>query len=198
MALNQLQCWLFQWKFNQHTCTSIPMIPMPTYLSQLPHYWSSHPPGHLQTKLASVWFSPQCGLCHAPRSLMVVHWDTHGALNYPGYLNFKRIVITRSHFFTSWPFRPKIWAGITKFATNMHPGILSAGIENGGHWPWPSRSFWPFWLRILGNLACPHHNSSQIWAWITKFATNMHPGILSAGIENRGHWLWPSRSFWQL
>ena len=49
----------------------------------------------------------------------------------------------------------------------MHPGILSAGIENGGHWPWPSKSFWPFWLRILGNLAC---------------------------IENGGQWPWPSRS----
>ena len=44
----------------------------------------------------------------------------------------------------------QFWAGITKFAPNMHHGILSAGIENGGHWPLPSRSFW---LRILGNLA---------------------------------------------
>ena len=33
--------------------------------------------------------------------------------------------------------------------------LLLAGIETGGHWPWPSRSFWPFWLRILANLACP-------------------------------------------
>ena len=30
----------------------------------------------------------------------------------------------------------------------MHHGILLAGIENMGHWPWPSMSFW---LRILGN-----------------------------------------------
>ena len=43
-----------------------------------------------------------------------------------------------------------------KFAPYMHPGILSAGIENGGYWPWPSRSIWPFWLRILGKLVCPH------------------------------------------
>ena len=78
----------------------------------------------------------------------------------------------------------------------MGPGILVAGIENGGHWPWPSRSFWPFWLRILGNSVCPPDNSSQIWARITKFAPNMQPGILSAGIENGGHWPWPSRSFW--
>ena len=42
-----------------------------------------------------------------------------------------------------------IWARITKFAPNMHHGILSDGIENRGPWPWPSRSFWPFWLRIL-------------------------------------------------
>ena len=60
-----------------------------------------------------------------------------------------------------------IWAGITKFAPNMHSGILSAG----GHWPWPSRSFWPFWLRILGNLACPHDNSSQVQTRITKIRT---------------------------
>ena len=78
----------------------------------------------------------------------------------------------------------------------MHFGILSAGIENEGHWPWPSRSFWPFSLKILGNSACLCDNSSQIWARITKFAPNMHPGILSVGIENGGHWPWPSRSFW--
>ena len=78
----------------------------------------------------------------------------------------------------------------------MHPGILSVGIENGGRWPWPSRSFWPFWLRILGNLACLRDNSSYIWARIPNFAPNMHPGMLSAGIENGGHWPWPSRSFW--
>ena len=97
-----------------------------------------------------------------------------------------------------WPHHnsSQIWAGITKFAPNMHPGTLSAGIENGGHWPWPSRSFWPFCLRILGNLACPHNNSSQIWARITKFAPNMHPGTLLVVIENGGHWPWPSRSFW--
>ena len=92
----------------------------------------------------------------------------------------------------------QIWARITKFVPRMHHGILSTGIENGGHWPWPSRSFWPFWLRILGNLACPHDKSSQIWARITKFAPSVHHGILSAGIENGGHWPWPSRSFWPL
>ena len=62
----------------------------------------------------------------------------------------------------------------------MHFGILSAGIENEGHWPWPSRSFWPFCLKILGNSACLCDNYSQIWARITKFAP----------------WPWPSRSFW--
>ena len=90
----------------------------------------------------------------------------------------------------------QIWARITKFAPNMHHGMILVGIENMGHWPWPSRSLWPFCLRILGNSACPHDNSSQIWARITKFAPNMHPGILSAGIENGGHWPWPSRSSW--
>ena len=38
-----------------------------------------------------------------------------------------------------------------RFAPNMH-GILSTGIEIGGHWPWSSRSFWLLWPRILGNL----------------------------------------------
>ena len=69
----------------------------------------------------------------------------------------------------------------------MHPGILSAGFENGGHWLCPSRSFWPFWLGILGNLACLHDNLWWIWARITKFAPIMHLGIFSAGIENGGH-----------
>ena len=92
----------------------------------------------------------------------------------------------------------QVWARIAKFAPNMHPGIPSTGVVNGGHWPWPSSSFWSFWLRILGNSACPHDNSSQTWAKITKFAPSMHHGILSAGIENGGHWPWLSRSFWPL
>ena len=89
-----------------------------------------------------------------------------------------------------------IWARIIKFVTNMHPGIFSTGIENKGHWPWPSRSFWPFWLRILENSACPQNNLSQIWDGITKFAPNMHIRIFLSGIENEGHWSWSSRSFW--
>ena len=84
---------------------------------------------------------------------------------------------------------------ITKFAPNMHSGILSAGIENGGHWLWPFRSFRPFWLRILGISDFPHNNFQWIWARITKFGPNMHLGILTADIENRRHWTWPSRSF---
>ena len=78
----------------------------------------------------------------------------------------------------------------------MHPGTLSAGIQNGGYRPWPSESFGPFWHRIVRNLACPCDNSSQIWARITKFAPNMHAVTLSAVIENEGHWPWPSRSVW--
>ena len=89
----------------------------------------------------------------------------------------------------------QIQAGITKFAPNMHLGILLSGIENRGHGPWHSRSFWPFWLRSLGNSTCPDDKSSQISARITKFAPNMHPGILLAGIENKVHWPWPLMSF---
>ena len=44
----------------------------------------------------------------------------------------------------------KIWE-FTKFAPNIHCGILSPGVENGGHWHCSSRSFWPFWLKILAN-----------------------------------------------
>ena len=78
----------------------------------------------------------------------------------------------------------------------MHPGILSAGIEKRSHWPCTSWSFWPFWLSILGNSGCPWNNSSKIWGGITKFAPNMQLEILLSGIENKGHWPWPSRSFW--
>ena len=74
--------------------------------------------------------------------------------------------------------------------------MLLNGIENGSDWHWPPKSFWPFWLRILGNSSCPRNNSSQIRVRITEFAPNMHPGILSSGIENGGHWLCLSRSFW--
>ena len=49
----------------------------------------------------------------------------------------------------------RFWARIIKFTPNMQSGIRSAVTEGGGHWPWPSRSFWPFWLKILGRLACP-------------------------------------------
>ena len=52
----------------------------------------------------------------------------------------------------------QLWAAITTCAPDMHHGILWAGIKNGGHQSWPSCSFWPFCLRILGNLACLHHN----------------------------------------
>ena len=54
--------------------------------------------------------------------------------------------------------------GSNKFPPNMHSGVLWDGIETWGHWPWPSRSFWPFPLRIRGNLACPCNNSSQMSA----------------------------------
>ena len=60
---------------------------------------------------------------------------------------------------------------------------LSVGIENGVHWSWPSRSFWPFWLRIIGNSDCSCDNSSQILARITKFAPNMHLGILKVVLK---------------
>ena len=76
----------------------------------------------------------------------------------------------------------QIWAGIIKFPPNGYPGILSTGFENEGHWRRPSRSLWPFWLRILGNSACPWNNSPQTPAEITKFSSNMHPEILWASI----------------
>ena len=77
----------------------------------------------------------------------------------------------------------QIWSETTKFAPNMHPGILLAGIENGGYWPWSSSSFWSVWRRILGNLVCPCDTLLWIRAKIITFAPNMHYGILLAGIE---------------
>ena len=38
----------------------------------------------------------------------------------------------------------EIWSGITKFALEMHPVVLLAGIKDGCYLPWPSKSFWPF------------------------------------------------------
>ena len=37
----------------------------------------------------------------------------------------------------------QIWAGITKFTPNVQ-GMLTAGIDNGDHRPWPSSSFCHF------------------------------------------------------
>ena len=87
----------------------------------------------------------------------------------------------------------QVWVEITKIAPNMHHAVLLAGIENGDHWPWPSRSFRPFWLWILGNLACARNN--LILAGLTKFPSNMHFEILLTGIETGSHWPGPSRSF---
>ena len=61
----------------------------------------------------------------------------------------------------------------------------------GWYWKWSSltltfKVILTFGLRILGNMACPHDNSSQIWARITKLAPNMHPGKLG--------WYWKWRS----
>ena len=43
----------------------------------------------------------------------------------------------------------------------MHPAIFLARIQNVGHWPWLSMSFWPFWIIILGSSDCPRDDSSQ-------------------------------------
>ena len=73
-----------------------------------------------------------------------------------------------------WPFRPKGYCRCLR--PSVRPSVrLSVR-------PW--------------TLPCPHDNSSQIWAKITKFVPNMHHGILSAAIENGTHWPRPSRSFW--
>ena len=88
--------------------------------------------------------------------------------------------------------RSQIWAGITKFAPNMHRGILLVGIENRGHWPWPSRSFW---LRILEFWLVPTITRHRFGLE----SPNLHQTCIlgySAGIENGSHWPWPSRSFW--
>ena len=67
---------------------------------------------------------------------------------------------------------------ITKFAPNSQ-----LVFKNGGHWPWPLRSFWPFWLRILRNSACRRNNSSvqgshrvwKIWKnWKIKIFWKSH------------------------
>ena len=59
---------------------------------------------------------------------------------------------------------PQIYAWIIKFAPKMHSWKVTAGIENADLWPWPSMSFWLFWLRVIGNPACPLDYSSKNWA----------------------------------
>ena len=122
-------------------------------------------------------------------------------LSLPGsaHLSMRVFVRTITH--------PFFLSRVTKFAPDTHPGILSVGIENSGHWNWLSRSIWPVW--ILGNLVCLRNSFQWIWDTITTFAPNMDLGILSTGfenggqcpgggvgIENSGHWNWLSRSIW--
>ena len=38
-------------------------------------------------------------------------------------------------------------ARTTKFELKMNPVIFAAGIENEGHWAWPSGSLWPFRIK---------------------------------------------------
>ena len=79
--------------------------------------------------------------------------------------------------------------------TRIMGWILSVSIENKGHWHWPLRSFWPFWLWTSRKFGCSRINLNWIWARITKLAPNMHLGVLSDGIENGSHWPWSSMPF---
>ena len=99
-------------------------------------------------------------------------------LSLPGsaHLSMRVFVRTITH--------PFFLSRVTKFAPDTHPGILSVGIENSGHWNWLSRSIWPVW--ILGNLVCLRNSFQWIWDTITTFAPNMDLGILSTGFENGG------------
>ena len=76
----------------------------------------------------------------------------------------------RTHFYP-WPFRPR-GIVVACVCPSVHPSVR----------PW--------------TLPCLHGNSPRIWAEITKFVPYMHHRILLSGIENRGQWPWPSRSFW--
>ena len=55
----------------------------------------------------------------------------------------------------------------------MDHGILSIGVENGGHWHWPSKSRWPFdskfeKIRIVRTITCNGFHYHQI---CTKYAS---------------------------
>ena len=49
---------------------------------------------------------------------------------------------------------------------NLHPGILLAGIENRGHWPWPSRSLSPpppASTKLKGGILVAPCSSVRLW-----------------------------------
>ena len=94
---------------------------------------------------------------------------------------------------------------ITKFAITLHRfGLESPNLHPtwilGYSWlvlkmEVNDRDFWPFWLKKFGNLACLRNNLQWIWARITKYAPNMHLGILSGYYWKWRSWPWPSRPF---
>ena len=84
---------------------------------------------------------------------------------------------------------------IVSWPKHKHRRIFSPSIEKGGHWSWPSRSFWPFWPRMFGIRFVCSITCNGFLPNNTKYEPNKYFGILSAGTENGGHWPGPSRSF---
>ena len=109
--------------------------------------YSTHPSTHI---FFYQWHFRSKGYCHCLRlsfRLYVCLWSLH-CLHYSS----------------------QIWARITKFAPNMHHEILSVGIENGGHWPWPSRSFY-------------HFDSEFLEIWLVRLITHHRFGLESPNLH---------------
>ena len=88
----------------------------------------------------------------------------------------------------------QIWAGITKFAPNMHHGILLVGIENRDHWPWPSRSLDHFNAETAFNITFVHWSRPAKGCYVSQTCSCTYLALMeelwSVFCENHGEkWL---------
>ena len=97
----------------------------------------------------------------------------HAILAYLAHVSLTYIItLSELKFISHWYFYPLGFhnKGVFSLPASVSPSICPSIC------PWTS--------------LCLHDKSSQMWTTITKFVPNMHTGVLSAAIENGGHWMW--------